>query len=194
MLRDKVIVIKTYKHAESNLIVHVLNAQGIKLKLIAPSALVSKKRFGGGVLQPTHYIQICYKPSRDQEGLGTLLEASIIDDFSELREDYDRLQMALYFLGLVDKVSQEGESFSHALFDLLGNALRAASNSQCLNVLKTHFEIKLLYSQGVMGADNKILRFFNTPISRHSELAGDENLSFAQTTSRINLNHYIGTL
>ncbi len=194
MLKDRALILKTYKHSEANLIVHALNNRGIKLKLMAPSALLSKKRFGGGVLQPTHYVQLTYKPARLEDGLGTLQEAQLIEDFEQLRSDYDRLQLALHFLNLVDRVSQEGESFSEALFDLLGNGLKAIRNSQHLEILRTQFELKLLQSQGVLQIDSKMLEFLKTPLSKHSELSHSEHLSFLTTFSRLNLGHYLGTV
>lgn len=193
-MKDKAIILKTYKHSEANLIVHALNNQGIKLKLIAPSALLSKKRFGGGVLQPTHYVHLTYKPARTEEGLGTLQEAQIIEDFERLRTHYDRLQLALHFLNLVERVSQEGESFSNALFDLLGNALRAVQESEQLDTLRVQFELKLLESQGVLDMDPRMSEFLKTPLAGHSQLSQSEHLSHLMTVSRINLGHYLGTL
>src|SRR5262245_19390228 len=111
MLKDKGIILKVYKHGEANLIVHILNNQGIKLKLIAPSALVSKKRFDGGALQPTHYVTFVYKSPKSDDGLSVLQEAQVVEGFDKLRTHYYRLQMALYFVNLVDRISQEGESF-----------------------------------------------------------------------------------
>ncbi len=192
MIQDKIIVLRTYKHAEANLIVHGITPKGIKLKLIAPSALVSKKRFGGGVLQATHFIQISYKPSRSEEGLGTLLEASMIESFEKLRENYDRLQIALYFVKLVDKVSLEGESHSHALFDLLGHGLKLLQTSDRLEMLKVHFELRLLNSQGVLESSDNIKEYLKTPLAHHDQLATNADLGAAMTISRHILNQYIG--
>jgi DNA repair protein RecO (recombination protein O) len=150
VISTKGFVLRTFKYAESDLIVHVLTQTGEKLKLFARSAMKSKKRFGGGVLEPTHYISFSYKPSRNEEGLGQLLEANIIQGFEGLRSDYDRIQTALHFVSLVDKLSLEGVEDGKPLFDLLGNALTATQVAKHLMLLRVQFELKLLYTQGVL--------------------------------------------
>src|SRR5690606_3807518 len=136
--------------SEADLIVHALSQSGQKLKLFARSALKSRKRFGGGVLQPTHYVSLSFKESRDEEGLGSLSEASLIEGFDSLRTDYDRLQLALHFVSIIYRLSVEGSTDSQNLFDLLGNALQALQVATNLDLLKTQFELKLLYYQGVL--------------------------------------------
>lgn len=149
MLSTKAFVLRTYKYGESDLIVHLLAQSGEKLKVFARAALKSKKRFGGGVLEPTHYISLSYREGRDS-GLGQLLEANLIEGFESLRQSYDRLQLALHFISLVDKLSLEGTDDMQPLFDLLGHGLNAAQVSQHLDLLRTQFELKLLYSLGIL--------------------------------------------
>jgi len=145
---DKVIVLKTVRYSDDDLIIHGLNSQGAKISFFAKSALKSKKRFGGGVLEPTHYIQAQYRKKSEDSALSTLLEAKLLEAFEGLRKDYERLETALYFLSLVDRVSHAEDS--KPLFDLLGNALRAAETCQAPTLLKLHFEYKLLSLQGVL--------------------------------------------
>ena len=155
MITAKAFILRTFPFGESDLVVHALSQTGQKLKLFARGALRSKKRFGGGVLEPTHYVSLLYREGRE-DGLGQLNEASLVEAFENLRSDYDRLNMALHFVSLVDKLSLEGVTDAVPLFDLLGNALRtlqsASKVSRKLDVLKTQFELKLLYSQGVLPA------------------------------------------
>ncbi len=105
---------------------------------------------GGGVLQPTHFVSISHKPQKEDGGLCTLQEASLLEGFDSLRTDYDRLQLALHFVNLIDRLSVEGATDSHSLFDLLGNGLQALQVTNNLDLLKTQFELKLLYYQGVL--------------------------------------------
>lgn len=194
MDHDKIIILKAFKHSESNLIIYGLNTRGLKLKLIAPSALVSKKRFGGGVLQPTHYVQVTYKASRLDDGLSTLTEASLIEGFEKIRENYERLQVAFYFITLIDKVALEGESHSHTLFDLLGHGLKLLETTSSLELFKLHFELRFLHLQGVLENTPHIKDFIKTPMARHTQLPpiNKETLSEAMIISRHNLYHYIG--
>ena len=101
------------------------------MNFFAKGALKSRKRFAGGVLEPTHYIEATYmaRSSRDADPLHTLLEATLLRAFPNLRTDYDRLEAALHMLALVHKLGQQGVVDSPDLFNLLGNALQAAEVS-----------------------------------------------------------------
>ena len=147
---ERIIVLRKIKHGESDLIVHGLNKSGAKMSFFAKGAAKSKKRFGGGVLEPTHFIKINYQESKSDEGLMRLDNARLLEDFRNLRSDYERLETALHFVTLIDKVSKEGVIDSPEIFDLLGNSLRAAETASDLGKLRLHFHIRLLAGQGVM--------------------------------------------
>ena len=89
LAQTKGIVLKATRYSEADLIVSVLTSEGQRLQLFARNALKSKKRFGGGVLEPTRYIQVSYEDRRSKLGgeseLHTLREASIIQAFEGLR-------------------------------------------------------------------------------------------------------------
>lgn len=192
--RDKIIVLKTFKHGESDLIVHGLNPHGIRLSFFARGGLKSRKRFAGGVLEPTHYIEITYKPSSNPEGEGlhTLLEAQVIREFTGLRTDYDRLETALYLLRIVHRLSLQGGVDSEELFNLLGNALSVAEKSADLETLKVHFELKFLALQGVLPPEQEFSSWLKTPLARH-ELLREENVPWIREQSHERLRHYLGT-
>ena len=147
--KQRAIILKTIKHSESDLIVHALSETGEFLSLMAKGALRSKKRFGGGVLEPTHCVNLTYKPGREG-AMGFLNEAKMEKDFIGLRSDLDRLNMALHFLQVVRKVSQEGAGEQRALFNILGHALSQLEKCTQPQVLKLQFEVKLLHQQGVL--------------------------------------------
>lgn len=64
MDRERIIVLKKTVYRDSDLIIRGLNSQGAKLSFIAPAALKSRRRFGGGVLEPTNFIEVVYQVSR----------------------------------------------------------------------------------------------------------------------------------
>lgn len=153
IVKDRIIVLKTTKYGESDLIVNGLTRTGAKKSFFARSALRSKKRFGGGVLEPTHYIEVLFKEKSSLGGEGklhTLQEAHLLEGFEGLRKDYDKLQMALYFVKTIASFSKEDDLHSPDIFNLLGNALKILPTEVELSRLKTHFELKLLASQGVL--------------------------------------------
>lgn len=172
LITEKVIVLKVLRHGEGDLIIHTLNQNGCKLSFFAKSALQSRKRFGGGVLEPTHYIQVEYVKARGEDALNKLQSASLIKDFHKIRTDYDRLQLALYFVMQMEKIAHEGLLDHHELFDLLGNALTSVEVSQSLPLLKLHFEIKLLHILGVLTPFSTQEIWLTTPLSQHIVLSG----------------------
>lgn len=175
-IKDKVFILKKTRYGDADLILQCLSAQGARVGLFARSALKSKKRFGGGVLEPTHYIHVLYdskgSAASAENTLHTLKEASLIHDFPGLRLDYGRIETGLYFVRLINSVVKEGEVDSADLFNLLGNALRAAETSEHLERLRTHFEAKLLANQGMLpleASEDEIL--MRSPIAEHGHLA-----------------------
>ena len=60
MKTERLFILKVVKYGEADLLVFGLNSMGAKVPLFAKAALKSKKRFGGGVLESTHYIEATY--------------------------------------------------------------------------------------------------------------------------------------
>lgn len=192
--KERIIVLKTFKHSEADLIVHGLNPLGARMGFFARGGLKSRKRFAGGILEPTHYIEVTYKIGRSGEDdpLHSLLEAQLIREFSKLRSDYQRLETALYLLRLVHKLSQQGVVDSPDLFNLLGNALASAESSGDLEKLKTHFEMKLLASQGVLPSEG-FESWLSRGLSQHEQiLSQGDHRRWVEEQVRSHLKLYIG--
>lgn len=172
-VKEKVFILKTTRYGDTDLILNCLTSQGARVSLFARSALKSKKRFGGGVLEPTHYIHVLYEDKssgRSEHPLHTLKEATLIEGFEKLRTDYARLETALYILRLVSDVVREGDVDSTDLFNLLGNTLRAAETSSQIENLRIHFEVKLLGNQGVLPHEDEEALLVRAPIAEHDKL------------------------
>lgn len=167
-IKQKVIILRKTRYGDNDLILNCLTPEGAKISLYARSALRSKKRFGGGVLEPTHYILALYDDkSRGENTLHTLKEATLIQDFPGLRTDYARIEAALYFLSLVSSVVKEGVIDSAEIFNLLGNTLKVTEKSSRIDHLRTHFEVKLLANQGVLPLEGEEAQLLSLPISEH---------------------------
>ncbi|OQW48424.1 MAG: hypothetical protein A4S09_04400 [Proteobacteria bacterium SG_bin7] len=190
---EKAIILKTIKHMDSNLIVHAINTKGAKLNLFAKAAAKSKKRFGGATLEPLNFVQLVYRPGsgEDLDSLGQLSEATFINGFPKIRTDYDRLELAFYFVKLILKVAQADALDNEPLFNLFGHVLKNLELSTDLRKLKLQFELKLLALQGVLpkleGADDLLM----APLASHSlvELNSDSILKL-QTQVRNVLAEY----
>ena len=168
--KDKVIVLRRHRFGESDLIVRSLNHQGALLSFFAKGAVKSNKRFAGGLLEPGHFIGVEYKKSRTSS-LHSLRQAHFLKRFEGIRTDYDRLNMALHFLRLMEHISQEGVEDSTGLFNLLGNALCALESSNNLSALCFIFEFRLLLNQGVLPVEAQAdPRLFNITVAEHEKL------------------------
>ena len=167
LLKERVIILKNQAFSESDLIVRGLNSKGCQISFIAKGALKSKKRFRGGVLEPSSYIQAEYRLSKSS--LHPLQQAWFLDDFSKLRTNYQRLNLALYFLKLIFKLSQEGTEDTEEIFHLLGNALKQAETSPMLDNLKICFQVKLLFGQGVLPKEPVFQEVLSKTLSEHNQ-------------------------
>ncbi len=172
--QDKFIILRKIKYGEADLIIHALAANGSKYSFMARSALKSKKRFGGGILEPLHYVMLSYKDNNDSAKMKTLSEATLIDDFKLIRESYDRLELALFVLNCVSHVSLEGDANSDFLFNLTGNTLRAVSHSVDLKLLRLHFCLKFLHQQGVIALEPWMTEFLKLNISETKILSNSD--------------------
>lgn len=178
-VKDRFIILKKMKYGEADLILHALSSKGEKVSFMARAALKSKKRFGGGVLEPTHFVQFAYREASGAGQLSVLQEAHLINDFHGLRSSYDRLEFALYVLECMAKVSQEGDQHSEFLFNLLGNTLRALEVAEDVAILKMHFYLKFLHQQGVMTADSWMTPFLKTSLAETQKLAQQKDVVLA---------------
>lgn len=178
-LQEKFIILRKMKFGEADLIIHALSAAGAKKSFMARSALKSKKRFGGGVLEPTHFVQFTYKERKADNQLNVLNEAILIDDFQEIRQDYDKLEFALFMLNCAYHVSQEGDADSHFLYNLIGHSLRKLGKINNLQQFKLHFCLKFLFQQGVISGEAWMNPFLKTNI------ADSENLDKAPEINEI---------
>jgi len=118
----------------------------------------------------------------------------LIREFPKLRTNYERLEGALYLLRLVHKLGQQGTVDSPDLFNLLGNALAAAENSNNLENLKLHFELKLLSAQGVLPHDDAFIPWLKAGLSMHESFKiENQQRQRLMNEANAHLKHYLGT-
>lgn len=170
-VQGRFIILRKMKYSEADLILHAINPLGAKVSFIARAALKSKKRFGGGILEPSHFVQFTYKEASESGGLNVLQEATLINEFKNLRRSYDHLEFALHVLECVAKVSQEGDVSSEFLFNLLGHTLKAIEICDDLLNLKMQFYLKFLLQQGVIQPEAWMSPFLKVPLSEVNSLA-----------------------
>ncbi len=200
-LKEKALILKCTKYGEADLIVKALTQSGSQISLLARAALKSKKRFGGGVLEPTHFVELSYseKAHGNSDRLGTLDEASLIDGFEELRKNYDCLEQALYIVECISKVSQENDMHSVELFNLVGNALRSLSKlspaEKIYERFQLHFCLKLLFQQGVLEPEGWMQSYLKVPLADHQALSQfpDPQMDFHRMWAENKVREYLST-
>ncbi len=132
------------------MIIHGLSNQGLKCSFLARGALKSKKRFAGGILDPLQYVEVLATKSNKRDSLMSLDEANLIDGFDKLRTDFENLEAAFWATDIVQKVTQEEDPHNKAIFDLLGNGLKALTQGLTPEVFRIQFGLKILLNQGVL--------------------------------------------
>ena len=198
-VKEKAIILKCTKYGEADLIVRALTQGGSQVSLLARAALKSKKRFGGGVLEPTHFVELGYSEKSGENRLGTLDEAHLIDGFSDLRTDYDRIEQALYMVECIDKVSQENDAHSPDLFNLMGNGLRSlgkiANSEKSYGRFRLQFCLKLLFQQGVLEPETWMQSYLKISLAEHASLENfpDPQLDFHRMWAENKLKEYLTT-
>lgn len=169
------IIIKKVRYSEADLIITALSSKGEKKSFLARNALKSKKRFGGGVLEPTHYVKLTFQSKEERQQLNILEEAQLINDFSFLRSHYDLLEFSLQTLECIYKVSLEGDQNSETLYNLLGHTLKNLSLEGLnldidLPTLKLQFYLKFLAEQGVLELEPWMGPYLKANLSDHVKL------------------------
>ncbi len=185
-------ILRKIKYGESDLIIQALSSVGEKKSFMARGALRSKKRFGGGVLEPGHHVLLTYKASAQAGKMGSLLEASLLADFNNIRRSYDHLNFALFVLECAGKVGQEGDESSSFLYNLVGHTLKAIETCQSLEIMKLQFYLKFLMHQGVMNLEPWMRPFLVAKISEVNSLLEFQQLAEEKEVSLgSDLCHYL---
>lgn len=172
-LSVSVLILRVSKYSEADLIITGLSSEFGKITMIARGALKSKKRFSGGILEATHFVKALIKKSRSEGGLATLHEASLLEPFSGLRTDYDRLGLALKLISVISRISQQQDPHAQDLYHLTGHALKVLQTAPDLSLFWSHFILRLLLNQGVLVQEPWMKVFLELPMAKHTELRTD---------------------
>ncbi len=173
--KAKVLILRATKYGEADLILQALTNCGEKISLLARGALKSKKRFSGGVLEPTHFVEVRYKKPISENKIATLEEATLINGFEKLRSSYEKVEVAFYVLECLSKVSQEGDAVSDHLFNLAGHSLKSLEKAVDLKLFRVHFCLKLLFQQGVLEPESWMGIYLKNSMSQHEQMEGHED-------------------
>lgn len=141
------IVIRALDYGESHKIVSALSRDHGKISFIAKGARKTESRFGAA-LELLSLSEFIYY---DREGLKTLSQADLIDPFSKIKRDYDRLSTALRCARWVNRLLEEDheEERVFALFCRLLEALGDDGvDESTLALYELAFKLKSLMGLG----------------------------------------------
>ncbi len=155
MESDKAFVLSKKRIKETDLILNLFSKKAGKISVFAPSALKSKNRFAGGVLDPSHLIDIEYSVSRKSDSLILLKSAKLRRSFSGIRKNYTHIQLAFYVLDLIQNLSQEEDIDSFEIYNFLGLTLEYLNKGESSIYFKPYFLGKLLKILGVLPLEDK---------------------------------------
>ncbi len=144
--RAKGAVLNSIDFGESDRILTFYTLERGKLKGIAKGARRSRKRFVGN-LDPLSHINIVYHHS-DKSELVRVEDASLIDAFSGLKTDIERLSDGCYLLELTGELTAEGQVIPEAYHCLVAflKLLESGAGAEALRF----FEIKMLALSGYL--------------------------------------------
>ncbi len=147
MIKTSGIVTKTTKYGETSLIVTVLTKDFGKISAIANSVRTKKSQMLAG-LQLFAYSEIVMYKAKSKKGLYNLNEMSVLESFSSLRYDLDKMAYASYFAEAATAATTE-DAPDENILRLLLNTLYALDKGLCpYEKIKTVFEWRLAAEAG----------------------------------------------
>ena len=145
------ILLRRTKFSDTSLIVSWLTREHGKIKTMAKGALRPKSSFAG-MLDLFFETEIAFVRSHRSE-IHTLRECALKNPFEGLRKDYGRVEMASYFVELLELLT-EPEHPVPELYDLLRRALQYLENATPDRRALLHFEGELARLLGVHNEGN----------------------------------------
>ena len=126
-ITTEAIALKSIRWGESDRIVTFFSYKLGKVRGIAREARKMKNRFGGA-LEPFTSVNLTLFDKRSDD-LASITAINILEDFSGLREDLERISAASRMVSLVEAITADRDP-SHQLFFALREGLRALVESE----------------------------------------------------------------
>lgn len=144
ILKVKGIVVQDTNYSDSSKIINILTKEYGKIGIMAKGARNIKSPLRVGTSKLTYgYFTIYYK----EEGLSTLKEVDIINEFINIRSDLSKIGYASYLISLADSVYKE--SNNNEVFQILENALIKINDDFDPSIITNIVELKYLNFLGV---------------------------------------------
>lgn len=143
LYRDEGVVLRTLRLGEADRIVTLATPEHGKVRAVAKGIRKTKSRIGSRLEPLSHVSMLCWHGRE----LDVVTQVEVVNTFRPLREDLDRMVLAMTMLEVVDQVAMERHPMPE-LFAMLVGALRTLATSDSALVL-AGFCWKLLTVEGV---------------------------------------------
>jgi DNA repair protein RecO (recombination protein O) len=145
LLRDKGVVLRTYRLGEADKIIVLMTEQHGKVRAVAKGIRKTSSKFGARLEPLTHVDTLLWQGRSD---LDIVNQVEVIDTFRVVREDLTRLPKGMSLLEVTDQMAQEGHP-DRQLFAMLVGALRAlATPDSPPTLVAPSFFMKALVLEG----------------------------------------------
>ncbi|MFH1380754.1 MAG: DNA repair protein RecO [Candidatus Omnitrophota bacterium] len=141
------IILRRDELRETSLILTVYTRDFGKLKLVSKGARTPDQRFISAYELFALCDMVFYE--RKKKGFFLLSQCELVNFFSKIREDFDRLTYAAYLIELLGSSTGFGDK-NQRLFELLLNSLELLSGNASPKRVARIFEIKMLSELGHM--------------------------------------------
>ncbi|MXY17972.1 MAG: DNA repair protein RecO [Chloroflexi bacterium] len=141
--RSEAVVIRHRRFGDSDRIVTLLTPARGKIDAIAKGALRPRSRLAGH-LEPLTHAEVLLAHGRN---LDIITQAQTLEGFAAIRDDLDRLSLALYLLELADRFTVE-HAEADAVYRLLLIALLRLARGDGEQLVARSFELGLLDATG----------------------------------------------
>lgn len=144
-LSEEAIVLRTYAFAEADRIVVLLTKNSGKVRAIAKGIRRPKSKFGGRLELGSRVHVVVWRGRSD---LGVINQVQLLNGYSVIRGDLDRITAAMAVLEVADQVIQDDHE-DELFFDMVGNVL-ATLNTPEMNaeLIAPAFFLKALVADG----------------------------------------------
>lgn len=141
---------KNYGEADRILVIMTKNYGKVSLLAKGIRKLQSRKRGHLEIFSKVKFSAVTAK------GFDILTEATVLNNFSDLRLNLNKITLAYYFCEVVNKITREGEK-QLTVYSLLTTALEQLETAKNLKVLRKEFILKLLIEMGYWPKNKNML-------------------------------------
>lgn len=143
MIKREGIILNLMDYQESHKILYILTNEGIESLLVRRA-----KRYNSGILNAAQKLTKVQYVSNEKK-LPSTNELSVIDNYSTIKDDIDKILFCEYLCEVLYKITLENTNFN-LLYKMINALLEEIKCRKDYDLLFLQFKIKMLYFYGVL--------------------------------------------